>query len=732
MPTKNVVIGQRSLTLDARPDRLDLRDRAFQPQLGSLPAAWPSDADVARLLPAYAAQGLVLDQGQDGACTGFGLAAVINYLLFLRNVGADAAAHRQVSPAMLYQLARLYDEWPGEDYEGSSCRGALKGWQRHGVCASTLWPYAVNKKGQRQPVTPTEDPARPDDPDRNWDVDALRTTLGVYYRVDVRSVVDMQAAIRQVGALYVSGTVHEGWAVPTGKRLRGHADLVAIQAVAQPKEPGGHAFALVGYNERGFVVQNSWGPDWGSKGFALLPYADWVNHGSDAWVFTLGVPAQLAPATAPRGRGKAQAAVARSPRFLLPSPSAGDRAGTERPAGLVGAEDALARRYRDLRDAACRPLDPDPAYRHTVVLDRGFAVRNDITAEDAAAALEAAVLHRPLAALPAQGPAKLLIYAHGGLNSEADAIRRIRVMAPYMLAQGIYPLFITWRSGPLETLGDLVEEQAARHGLGQIENAPARGWLDRLTQVSDRMLEPALRGPGGAMWSQMKLNAQRASEHAQGGVRQMVAQLRRLQKERPELEIHLMGHSAGAILLGAMLPLLQAARLTAASLRLFAPACTVRFALDHLRPALQKKVLAPERLSLHVLSDANEQDDSVGPYRKSLLYLVSRAFEDVHKMPLLGMARAFDPASAQPRAADDLWAADRLAELRQWQAFWATQTAAGARLEVLSARSVSDGLRQIPASHGCFDNAVDLIGQALGAIVNPDRPVKVKVERLAD
>jgi hypothetical protein len=123
--------------------------------------------------------------------------------------------------------------------------------------------------------------------------------------------------------------------VPTGKRLRGHADLVAIQAVAQPKDPGGHAFALVGYNERGFVVQNSWGPDWGSKGFALLPYADWVNHGSDAWVFTLGVPAQLASAATPRGRGKTQAAVARSPRFLLPSPSAGDRAGTERPAGLV-------------------------------------------------------------------------------------------------------------------------------------------------------------------------------------------------------------------------------------------------------------------------------------------------------------------------------------------------------------------------------------------------------------
>lgn len=35
---------------------------------------------------------------------------------------------------MLYELARRYDEWPGEGYEGSSARGAMKGWVRHGVC----------------------------------------------------------------------------------------------------------------------------------------------------------------------------------------------------------------------------------------------------------------------------------------------------------------------------------------------------------------------------------------------------------------------------------------------------------------------------------------------------------------------------------------------------------------------------------------------------------------------
>ena len=41
---------------------------------------------------------------------------------------------------MLYELARKYDEWPGEGYEGSSARGAMKGWVRHGVASRLRWP----------------------------------------------------------------------------------------------------------------------------------------------------------------------------------------------------------------------------------------------------------------------------------------------------------------------------------------------------------------------------------------------------------------------------------------------------------------------------------------------------------------------------------------------------------------------------------------------------------------
>ena len=67
-------------TLDARPDRLDLRDREYTPNVVSLPQQWPSDDYIRRLLPRYCKSGLVLDQGEEGACTGFGLACVVNYL----------------------------------------------------------------------------------------------------------------------------------------------------------------------------------------------------------------------------------------------------------------------------------------------------------------------------------------------------------------------------------------------------------------------------------------------------------------------------------------------------------------------------------------------------------------------------------------------------------------------------------------------------------------------------
>ncbi len=188
--------------LDARPDRLDFRDLPYRPPLRSLEPRWPPDAVIARNLKGYIDAGLVRDQGTEGACTGFGLTCVANYLLWVRHVESRSrAAFVSVSPRMFYELARRYDEWPGVEYEGSSCRGALKGWNKHGACAERLWPYVLDRDGT--PVFQA--------PKQGWERDAATRPLGVYYRVDKASVVDLQAALNDVGAVFVSANVHDGW-----------------------------------------------------------------------------------------------------------------------------------------------------------------------------------------------------------------------------------------------------------------------------------------------------------------------------------------------------------------------------------------------------------------------------------------------------------------------------------------------------------------------------------------
>jgi len=41
------------------------------------------------------------------------------------------------------------------------------------------------------------------------------------------------------------------------------------------KQEGGHAMTIVGYDKKGFIIRNSWGSNWGNKGYCTFPYEDW-------------------------------------------------------------------------------------------------------------------------------------------------------------------------------------------------------------------------------------------------------------------------------------------------------------------------------------------------------------------------------------------------------------------------------------------------------------------------
>tara|TARA_R110002074_G_scaffold402126_1_gene603844 strand:+ start:79 stop:834 length:756 start_codon:yes stop_codon:yes gene_type:complete len=44
------------------------------------------------------------------------------------------------------------------------------------------------------------------------------------------------------------------------------------------KKKGGHAVTIIGYNKQGFIIRNSWGPNYGNKGYWLYKYNDWGCH----------------------------------------------------------------------------------------------------------------------------------------------------------------------------------------------------------------------------------------------------------------------------------------------------------------------------------------------------------------------------------------------------------------------------------------------------------------------
>ncbi|VVU95084.1 Papain family cysteine protease [seawater metagenome] len=44
------------------------------------------------------------------------------------------------------------------------------------------------------------------------------------------------------------------------------------------KRDGGHAMTVVGYNNKGFIIRNSWGRSWGDNGYCTYTYDDWGSH----------------------------------------------------------------------------------------------------------------------------------------------------------------------------------------------------------------------------------------------------------------------------------------------------------------------------------------------------------------------------------------------------------------------------------------------------------------------
>jgi hypothetical protein len=522
-------------------DMPDDRDWIYQPALIQLEKSVPIPDTLK-----------ILDQKSEGACTGFAVAAVINRLYALSN--QDIA----VSPRMLYEMAKRHDEWPGEDYDGSSLRGVIHAWKNMGVCQDTLWPYKIRKKGDLTIARAK---------------DAKNHSIGAYYRLKP-SITDFHTALNEVGIIAVSANVHKGWDNPQKGKIRHYK-----------KPEGGHAFAVVGYNEIGFWVQNSWGPAWGDNGVALWTYEDWIANVMDAWVFRLALAVPQVFGMRPES-SLLQADTGKIEKSTVPRSN-------------------IAGHFVHIDDGRYKTQDQYWSNPHDV----------EQTAE-----------------LVAGSPKykHLLIYAHGGLNSPKDSARRINGMKDVFKANDIYPFHIMYDTGIMEELKDLIFH---KNSMAEKRVRGFRNW-------KDRFLEGLVRRPGTLLWDEMKQDAKDAMAQKGAGSDAINRFQKNFSKTGKKIKLHFVGHSTGAIVIGHFLKTFQNKNFTFTSCSLMAPACSIDLYKQTYLPVIQGKTsLKIENLYIYNLMKKLELSDSVGGvYEKSLLYLVSNAFERKKGKPLLGMA----------------------------------------------------------------------------------------------
>ena len=205
----------------------------------------------------------VYDQGELGSCTGNAIAAALEYEQIKKKVNKPFIPSR----LFIYYNERLLEGTVNQD-SGAQIRDGMKTVNLQGACTEKTWPYTVSKF-KTKPVAKAY-------------TEGLKYQIKVYSKVnqDLNSLKGCLAS----GDPFVFGfTVYESFESDAVAKT----GIVPMPATTE-STLGGHAVLCVGYDNKTqrFTVRNSWGSDWGIKGYFTIPYQYLtnINLSSDFWV----------------------------------------------------------------------------------------------------------------------------------------------------------------------------------------------------------------------------------------------------------------------------------------------------------------------------------------------------------------------------------------------------------------------------------------------------------------
>jgi len=191
----------------------------------------------------------IKNQGTQGACSAFTLSAIYEYIL-KRNKALD----EDLSEAFLYYNARKKVNNEQED-SGCSYMNSVTALTEYGICTESLFPYDEKIFNSEPPQMAYE---------------------------DAQNRLVKQAKNVKVSLEDIKSALEEGYPVAISLQLYDSFSANYSGFVCRPTEEeinskkfGNHAMVICGFSEdkKIFIVRNSWGEDFGDKGYCYIPYS---------------------------------------------------------------------------------------------------------------------------------------------------------------------------------------------------------------------------------------------------------------------------------------------------------------------------------------------------------------------------------------------------------------------------------------------------------------------------
>lgn len=240
-----------------KPDKQDMRDKIYYAYTIKNPSQLPSSVDLRKDLSP------IVDQGNLGSCTANAIASGLGEYL------------QKISGIQFTPLSRLdlywwerYIEGTVDQDSGAEIRDGMKIFNQLGIAPETDYPYNI--------TTFTTEPSP------KAIIDGTIFKISSYHRIQNLD--------------YLKISLAEGLPVVTGILIYEsfESDDVAKTGIVPMPDPknekvlGGHAVLAVGYDDSKQIVimRNSWGVNWGDKGYFYLPYTyftDSQGYVTDMW-----------------------------------------------------------------------------------------------------------------------------------------------------------------------------------------------------------------------------------------------------------------------------------------------------------------------------------------------------------------------------------------------------------------------------------------------------------------